>query len=183
MLRGHIEPDTNAIVNDLAAKLMALLPKGGQLADVEFKEQKTRHKRFTGHELVKVMTANDGSVCKACLEIAAGGPYHYSDIRAQIPHHPGCRCYLKRVGAEDTGFLTEHPHPTFKQFKRALKAHVMPRVKRRRKAVGTPQRNAAIARLRKGKKKFVAPHGIRAVRRQAFLNRMGRRWTRKPKKD
>jgi hypothetical protein len=183
MLRGSIDPDPNAAAARLSAKLMALIQKANPDVVVYEKAKPVRRKHYTGNELVNVMTANDGNVCKACLEIAAGGPYRYHDVRKTIPHHPGCRCYVKRVGVADTGFLFEHARPTFKQFTRAVKAHLVPKIRRRRKAVGAPQRNAAISRMRKKGKKFVAPHGKRAIARQLFLQKMGRRWQRKPKKD
>jgi hypothetical protein len=185
MLRGHMEPDPSDVAAQLSARLMSIIaarhPAGDAVVEAyvdrepgwrkrAFRQQivaarqAEKKKRFTGHELVKVVTARDGNVCKACLELAAGGPYHYTDIRAQVPHHPGCRCYIARLGAADRGFLWQHPRPTFKQFKRAVKANIFPRVKRRRKAHGAPQRNATIARLRRKGKKFVAPHGSRAVR-------------------
>lgn len=55
---------------------------------------------FKEGELVNVVTMEDDRVCPLCEAIAEGNPYTIEEARAQIPHHPNCRCTVELVRGE-----------------------------------------------------------------------------------
>ncbi len=163
MFRVAVDPDPDVIVKDLSQKLVALLKKDQELTHasevtVKFKSQSVtrRQPRFDRNTLVKIITAHDGNVCKACREMAALSPYRYQDARKQLPHHPGCRCKIVALTARDPGYLIQ---PSFKKVRRYIRYQVKQATKKK-----APQRNATIAKMRKKGRKFLAPTGVRSVR-------------------
>jgi hypothetical protein len=116
-----------------------------------------RHK-YSDDDLVNIVTAHDQDVCKACLEMAQHSPYRYGDAKKQLPHHPGCRCQIASLRVHDAGYLRQ---PTFKKVRKYVRTALQESVKHKGKRV--PQRAATITRLRRKRRRFVAPSGYRSI--------------------
>jgi hypothetical protein len=115
-------------------------------------------KRYDDNDLVKIVTANDGQVCKFCIDMVQHNPYRYGDAKKMLPHHPKCRCQIRSLRATDPGYLMQ---PTVKK----ARAYAKVWLKRHLNKGKTPQRGATIKRLRKKKgSRVVAPSGYRALR-------------------
>jgi hypothetical protein len=165
MLRGTMTPDPNTEADLLAAKLLKMIEDAHPDAVVVTTGQTIRTKRrrrFAPDDLVRIVTAGDNEVCKACQEIANGGPYRYADVKKTIPHHPFCRCAIAPLRVNDPGWLYQHPRASIKQFSRVFHSHITP--KARPVVRKTSRRNAAIIGLLKKKRKFVAPRGKRSMK-------------------
>lgn len=50
---------------------------------------------FTRGQLVNIVTMGDEKVCPQCEELAEASPYTIEEARAQLPHHPNCRCVVE----------------------------------------------------------------------------------------
>jgi hypothetical protein len=116
-------------------------------------------KRYSDNDLVKIVTAEDGAVCKFCIDMAQHNPYRYGDAKRMLPHHPKCRCQIRSLRATDPGYLLQ---PTMKKARGYMKVWLHKTLKH--KGQKTPQRGATIKRLRKKGQRVVAPSGYRAVR-------------------
>jgi hypothetical protein len=158
-------PDPNTEADLLAAKLLKMLQDAHPDAVVVTTGQRIftkRRKKFADEDLVRVVSAGDNEVCKACQEIVNGGPYRYVDVKKTIPHHPFCRCQIAPLRVNDPGWLYQHPRPSIKQAARVFHSHITP--KARPVVRKMSRRNAAIVGLLKKKRKFVAPRGKRSLK-------------------
>jgi hypothetical protein len=155
-----IEPSIDKIKQFLTDALLADIEKLHPDEVVVLKGvRRSWKKRYKDTDLVKIVTANDGRVCKHCQDMVAHNPYSYGDAKKQLPHHPGCRCQIRSLRASDPAYLAQ---PTFKKFGTYMRVAVRNAVKHKGKKV--PQRGATIKRLRKSRKRFVAPSGYRAIK-------------------
>jgi hypothetical protein len=121
-------------------------------------QRKAWRRKYRDDDLVNIVTAHDGDVCKACIDMASHSPYRYGDAKKQLPHHPGCRCQIRSLHVHDAGYLRQ---PTFKKVRHYLRTALKESVKHAGRKV--PQRGATIKRLRKSKRRFVAPSGYRSI--------------------
>jgi hypothetical protein len=121
-------------------------------------QRKRWRKKYSDDDLVNIVTARDSDVCKACLEMAQHSPYRYGDAKKQLPHHPGCRCQIASLHVHDAGYLRQ---PTFKKVRQYLRTALKESVKHKGKKM--PQRGATIKRLRRKRRRFVAPSGYRSI--------------------
>jgi hypothetical protein len=53
---------------------------------------------FYEGQLVNIVTMGDERVCELCEELARNSPYTIEEARAQLPHHPNCRCSVEDFG-------------------------------------------------------------------------------------
>jgi hypothetical protein len=150
---------TNALLKDLEGKHPdeVVILKG---------QRKRLRRKYSDNDLVNIVTARDGGVCKACIDMAQHSPYRYGDAKKQLPHHPGCRCQIASIRVHDPGYLRQ---PTFKKVRKYLATAINQSIKHKGKK--TPQRNATIRKLRRKRRRFVAPSGYRAV---SLFKRKGR---------
>jgi hypothetical protein len=119
-------------------------------------------KRYKDTDLVKIVSANDGRVCKSCQDMIVHNPYSYGDAKKQLPHHPGCRCQIRSLRASDPAYLAQ---PTFKKMGKYLQAAIRNATKAKgKKKRSAQQRGTTITKLRKKGRRFVAPSGYRAIR-------------------
>lgn len=128
--------------------------------------ERSRDRRYKDTDLVKIMTAHDGSVCKFCLDMEAHNPYTYADAKKALPHHPGCRCQIRSIRAKDPLFGVQ-PATAGKQHRygKLRAGYKLARAKKYGGNIqGVPQRGAAIKTLRKKGRRIVAPSGYRAIR-------------------
>jgi hypothetical protein len=122
--------------------------------------RQTLSRRYDDNDLVKIVTASDGLVCKFCADMAAHNPYRYGDAKKMLPHHPKCRCQIRSIRVTDPGYLQQ---PTARKVGRYMKTWLHKSLKRTGKQA--PQRGASVKRLRKKKgRRVVAPSGYRAIR-------------------
>jgi hypothetical protein len=161
-----IEPSLDKIKQFLTDALLADLEKLHPDEVVVIRGvRKSWKKRYKDTDLVKIVTANDGRVCKHCQDMVAHNPYSYGDAKKQLPHHPGCRCQIRSLRATDPAYLAQ---PTFEKFSKYMLYSVRNAVRARRaikqKGKKVPQRGASITKLRKKGKRFVAPSGYRAIK-------------------
>lgn len=54
---------------------------------------------FYEGQLVNIVTMGDERVCHLCEELAHNSPYTIEEARAQLPHHPNCRCTVEDFGS------------------------------------------------------------------------------------
>jgi hypothetical protein len=165
VLRMEMSPDPGQAAAWLAKKLQDAIQAKHPDEVVVLKGQKRRWRRkYHDSDLVKIVTANDQQVCKFCIDMVSHNPYRYGDAKKVLPHHPGCRCQIVSLKASDPGFLAR---PTFKKVGKYLQYAIANAAKaRKRKGKKVSQRGATIKRLRKKKRRFVAPSGYRVLRRQ-----------------
>jgi hypothetical protein len=121
-------------------------------------QRKRLRKKYSDNDLVNIVTAHDGDVCKACIDMAQHSPYLYGDAKKQLPHHPGCRCQIGSIHVHDVGYLRQ---PTFKKVRKYLATAIKDSIKHKGRKV--PQRGATIRKLRRKRRRFVAPSGYRSV--------------------
>jgi hypothetical protein len=160
MLNVTMEPSVEGIKQFLTEALLKDL-KGLHPSEVViFKNvRQTWRRKYDDNDLVKIVTANDGLVCKFCLDMAAHNPYRYGDAKRALPHHPKCRCQIRSLRTDDPGYLQQ---PTARKVGRYMKVWLHKSGKRGGKPA--PQRGATIKRLRKKGRRVVAPSGYRAIR-------------------
>lgn len=157
---ASIDKSPGEVTRWLAAKLVKLLEDKHPDQVVILKSQRRAWRRkYKDNDLVRIVTAHDQDVCKACLDMAAHSPYRYADAKKQIPHHPGCRCQIASLRAHDAGYLQQ---PTFKKIKKYVRTTIKQSIKNAGKKA--PQRGATIKKLRKKGRRFVAPSGYRSVK-------------------
>ena len=159
MLRVTIEPGPEAIKKFVTDALMKDL-KGLHPDEVVVLKnvRQTWNRRYDDNDLVKIMTAADGLVCKFCADMAAHNPYRYGDAKKMLPHHPKCRCQIRSIRVSDPGYLYQ---PSARKVGRYMKVWLH----KSHKQKGAPQRGATIKRVRKKKgRRVVAPSGYRAIR-------------------
>jgi hypothetical protein len=149
----------NALLKDLAG----LHPD--EVVILKGERRKWRYK-YSDDDLVNIVTARDSDVCKACLEMASKSPYRYGDAKKQLPHHPGCRCQIKSLRTYDPGYLRQ---PTFKKVRKYIRTALKDSIKHKGKKA--PQRGATITKLRRKRRRFVAPSGYRSI---AIYRRKGK---------
>lgn len=127
--------------------------------------ERSRDRRYDDNDLVKIVTAHDGSVCKFCQDMEAHNPYRYGDAKRALPHHPHCRCQIRSIRAKDP-FFGAQPTTTgkFRRYGKLRQGYKIARAKKYGGYVGVPQRGAVIKTLKKKGRKFVAPSGYRAIR-------------------
>jgi hypothetical protein len=158
--RVSISPSTEQIKAWLTRALLKDLEGVHPDEVVILKGQRKRLRRkYSDDDLVNIVTAHDTDVCKACLEMAQHSPYRYGDAKKQLPHHPGCRCQIASIRVHDAGYLRQ---PTFKKVQKYLRTALQDSIKHKGKKV--PQRGATINRLRRKRRRFVAPSGYRSIR-------------------
>jgi hypothetical protein len=161
VLHITVEPSLDKVKQFLTDALMKDLEKLKPDEVVVLKGvRKSWKKRYKDTDLVKIVTAHDGRVCKFCLDMEAHNPYSYGDAKKQLPHHPGCRCQIRSLRASDPGYLAQ---PTFKKMRKYLQTAIRNK-QRAHKKKSLQQRGTAITSLRKKGRRFVAPSGYRAIR-------------------
>jgi hypothetical protein len=122
---------------------------------------------FAPGEQVIIHTMEDEGVCENCQDMAAGSPYSIEEARKQIPHHPGCRCYVTPMRSMKRFWLQDgHGFQSARNVIRSFGEGQRFGAEKTSLITGesVPQRNATIKQLHARKKKFLAPSGARRAK-------------------